>query len=102
MHAGMWNGEVGSGELEVAVEENVDVNGAIGIKGKGAARGGGCLLLPSEFAFNGLRGAEELLRSEGGLQEDNGVEVRMWGVVPPGLGLDNGGSANKATYPTGE
>lgn len=34
-HSRMGNGELGGGEVEVAVEEDVDINGAVGVGKKG-------------------------------------------------------------------
>lgn len=83
-HSRMGNGEVGGGEVKVAVEEDVDVDGAVGVVVAGGLGGA------AELAFDGLGGEENLVGREVCVEEDNGVEVAVGGVVSPGFGLDEG------------
>ena len=91
VHEGMGDGEFWCGEMKVAVEEDVNVDGAVGVGGEGGGcrEGGGngradayieclvCLLGATEEVLNGLCLVEELLRSEGGLEAHGGVEEGM-------------------------
>ena len=91
MHERMRDGEVGLGDAEVVVEQDVDVDGAVVIDAVDR-------LSPApQPALYLLGGLQELTRCERGLNTDAGVEETMRGLEAPWLGLKKGRLANNAS-----
>jgi hypothetical protein len=87
--AGMGNFEVRLAEAEIAVEENVEVEGARAV---GEARGA----VAAELLLDGQQGAEQLARGELGFKGDCGIEEAGLRCESDGRGGIERGAANNA------
>ena len=80
-HQRMRDLQVGFIDVFVAVEQDIDVHGAIGITVD-------TLVLPAEVAFDGLRCREHLAGRQFCAEQRHGVEERVVALEAPGLRFD--------------
>jgi hypothetical protein len=80
--AGMRNFKAGLRKDEIAVEENVEVEGA-------GAVGDGCVAITAEEALDEKEGGEEGSRSQRGIKDDDGIqEAGLMGKADRGSGIE--------------
>ena len=89
---GMGQGELGSGEREVVVEQEVEVDGTVVVLTIGALAGA------AEHALDVLSLAQALMGGEGGEHTRCPVEEGMRGLEAPRLGLDERGDGLDVAY----
>jgi len=82
--------EAGDGENEIAVEEDIEVEGARAAGGRGAA-------VAAEFNFNGEERAEQSERGKVSLEGDDGVEEAGLSCIADGRsGVERGARGDNA------
>lgn len=86
LYEGMGQGELGSAEREVVVEEEVEVDGTVVVLTSNG------FVATTQHALDVLGLAQALLGGEGGDDPDGPIEEGMGGLEPPGLGLDERGN----------
>ena len=86
----------------IVVEEDVDVDGTVGVRDRRGGRrresGGRGFFAAAQLTLDGLGDFEELAGSEGGLAEDHSIEEFVGRFEAPGLGLNQRGLAKHQSY----
>ena len=88
---------------QIVVEEDVDVDGTVGVRdrrggGRRRESGGSRFPAAAQLTLDGLGDFEELAGGEGGLAEDHSIEEFVGGFEAPGLGLNQRGLAKHQSY----
>ena len=90
-HQRMRDLQVGVIDVFVAVQQDIDVHGAIGITVD-------TLMLPAEVAFDGLRCREHFAGRQLSAEQRHGVEEGVVALEPPRFGLDERRAAHEDPY----
>lgn len=93
MHVRVGELQVGLRDVQVIVEQQVDVDGAVGIMAANA------LMLSAELALYGLCGEQAVVRRERGHDLDAAIQELIWGREAPGLGLQKMRTRHHAADP---